>query len=286
MLHQKLNIEVDYQKLGLEKTGDHQPTLECYVPYNTRTPAVNRPTVIICPGGGYAHTSDREAEPIALGFLNQGFNCFVVWYSTTSSAENIVHFPTSLFELATAVSMVRANAEEWLVDKDKIYVCGFSAGGHLAASLGTLWNRDFLKDALGFHNEEHKPNGLVLSYPVILAPTNGKPAHYGSFANLLGDKVTDNEMLELLSLEKQVSSDTPPAFLWHTFTDQLVPVRNSIDFAAAMADAGVSCEMHIYPYGPHGTARADDTTSVDGNLIVPECQEWITLASRWIKSFN
>ena len=179
--------------------------------------------------------------------------------------------------------MVRANAEEWLVDKDKIYVCGFSAGGHLAASLGTLWNRDFLKDALGFHNEEHKPNGLVLSYPVILAPTNGKPAHYGSFANLLGDKVTDNEMLELLSLEKQVSSDTPPAFLWHTATDNAVPVMNTLLYAGALHCHGIPAEVHIYPAGAHGLATVDNQTNGELDPITCRAHGWLELAKLWLK---
>jgi len=284
MFHQKLNIDIDYKKLGLEKTGDYQPTLECYIPYCARTPAAKRPTVVILPGGGYAGTSNREAEPIALGFLEQGFNCFVVWYSTTSSEENVAHFPTSLFETATAIAMVRAHADEWLVDTDKIFVCGFSAGGHLTGSIGTLWNHDFVKDALGFHNGEHKPNGIILSYAVLLSSIHATLAHRGSFNNLLGSKADDAETLDFLSLEKRVSEDTPPAFIWHTYEDQAVDIRNSLAFATAMADAGRPFELHIYPNGPHGIARADDSTSMNGGYIFPECQEWIRLASRWIKN--
>lgn len=286
MLHQQFPIQINSQALGLEKTGDFQPSLECYVPYNARHPQSKRPAVLIVPGGGYEHVSLREAEPIALGFLEQGFNCFVLWYSVTN-ADGIAHFPTSLLELSKAVAMIREHAAEWMTDPDRLFVCGFSAGGHLAASLGTLWNRDFIRNALGFHHEEHKPNGLILSYPVILAPVDGKPAHSGSYRHLLGEKANDPDMLQLLSLEQQVSDDTPPAFIWHTATDDVVPVRNSLDFAAAMANAGRPFELHVFPKGPHGLARADWSTATDTangtEYIYPEIQQWIRLAARWIK---
>ena len=282
MLHKYIDINVDYEKLGLEKSGSFQPRLECFVPHNARVPAAKRPTIVICPGGGYAFTSDREGEPIALSFMNEGFNCFVVWYSVAEpDSDNVARFPVSLYETLTAIAMIRENAEEWLVDTDKIFVCGFSAGGHLAASVATLWNRDFVKDALGYHNGEQKPNGAVLVYPVI---SSGKWAHSGSFEFLLGDRANDPEMLELLSLEKQVTSDTPPCFLIHTFTDEAVPVKNSIDFASALAENKIPFEMHIFPRGPHGFARADDSTSYNGEHIVPECTVWPSMAARWARS--
>lgn len=281
MLHKNVPITLDYKALGLEKTGDFQPTMDCYIPYNARTPAEARPAVLIVPGGGYEHTSIREAEPVALGFLERGFNCFVLWYSV-SGAGCTARFPTSLLELATAVSIIRENAEEWMTDPKKVFVCGFSAGGHLAASLGTFWNRDFVKNALGFE-QEHRPDGLILSYPVVLAPTAEKQAHVGSFRNLLGDKLGDTDTLALLSLEQQVSDATPPAFIWHTATDDVVPVQNSLAFAAAMAKANRPFELHIFPRGDHGLARADRSTATGEHYILPEVQQWIGLAARWAK---
>lgn len=286
MIHKKIPIEIDYKALGIEKTGDYQPCLECFVPYCATSPLKVRPAVVVAPGGGYEFTSTREAEPIVLGFLEQGFTCFILWYSVSNDKETS-RFPASLLELSKAVATIRENAEEWLVDPEKVFVCGFSAGGHLAASLGTLWNRDFVKDALGYHKEEHRPNGLVLSYPVILAPIDDKPTHIGSFRRVLGEKYDDRSMLELLSLEQQVSEDTPPAFLWHTATDNVVPVRNSLDFAAAMAARGRPFELHVYPRGPHGLARADWSTATDTaagrEYEYPEVQPWVRLAGRWIK---
>ena len=175
-----------------------------------------RPTVVICPGGGYQGTADREAEGVAFKFIAADCNAVVVRYSCAPA-----RFPCQLMELAWVVSKIRENAEEWNVNPDKISVMGFSAGGHLAASYGTLWNRDFIKEYFGFENGENKPNGMILCYPVI---TSGEKAHRGSIDNLLGDKKDDPEMLELVSCEKQVNEDTPKAFIWHTFEDNGVPV--------------------------------------------------------------
>ena len=286
MLCKKIPIEIDYKALGIDKTGEYVPYMDCYVPYNARSPLQARPAVLICPGGGYEFTSTREAEPIALGFLEQGFNCFILWYSVSNDRETS-RFPASLLELAKSVAMIRERAEEWMTDPNRIFVCGFSAGGHLAASLGTLWNRDFIKDALGFHQGEHRPDGMVLSYPVILSPADGKPTHIGSFRRLLGEKYDDPDLMELLSLERQVSEDTPPTFLWHTAPDNVVPVRNSLDFAAAMAAMGRPFELHVFPNGPHGLARGDWSTATDTaagrEYEYPEVQPWIRLAGRWIK---
>lgn len=285
MLHKNIPITIDYKALGIEKTGDFQPSMDCYVPYNARHPQLPRPAVLIIPGGGYEHTSIREAEPIALGFLERGFNCFVLWYSVTNQPGN-PRYPAQLLEASRAVATIRENAEQWLTDPERIFVCGFSAGGHLAASLGTLWNRAFVKDALGYQ-QEHRPNGLVLSYPVILAPTDEKPAHAGSFRNLLGDQFGNSELMQLLSLEQQVSGDTPPAFIWHTATDSVVPVQNSLAFANAMASKSRPFELHIFPRGDHGLARADWSTGTDTAegtaYIYPEVQQWIPLAARWMK---
>ena len=282
MLHKRIDINLDYERLGLEKSGSYQPTLECFIPHNARVPAAKRPAVVICPGGGYAFTSDREGEPIALSFLNEGFVCFVLWYSVSNPDDGTVaRFPVSLLEALTAIATVRENAEEWLIDPDKIFVCGFSAGGHLAASVATLWNRDFVRSALGYHCNEHKPDGAILCYPVI---SSGTWAHRGSFECLLGDRVNDPEVLESVSLEKQVSSDTPPCFLVHTFTDDGVPVKNSIDFASALAETGVPFELHVFPNGPHGFARADGLTAYEGSCVIPECAGWPSMAARWARN--
>lgn len=236
-----------------------------------------RPAVIVCPGGGYEYRSAREGEPIALSFAAAGFCAAVLHYSAGEAK-----FPTALLELASATALLRSRADEWNIDPDKIFVCGCSAGGHLCASLGTLWNRDFVKDALGYKCGEHRPNGMILCYPVI---TSGEKAHRPSFETLLGENSDNAELLELVSAEKQVSCDTPPTFLWHTFTDDVVPVENSLLMAAALAAHSIPFELHVFPSGPHGLALANSLTACGNpDYIVPECQSWTDMAVRWAEN--
>lgn len=273
------DISVDYTKAGVDN-GGYQPTLTVYLPDNSPEiqPDRIRPMVVICPGGGYFMTSDREGEPIALKFLAEGIGAAVLRYTTGRGI-----FPAPQLELARSVALVRSHAAEWMIDPNRIVVCGFSAGGHLAASFGTLWKHSLIGGFFGYENEEHKPNGLILGYPVI---TTGEKAHWGSFENLLGDRVHDSELLELLSAEKHVDADTPPAFLWHTFSDDCVLVENSLLFAEAMAEKGISTELHIFPEGPHGLALANRVTAPDRmpSIIRPECEPWIDMAVRWVQS--
>ncbi len=278
MNYQVINIEIDYKKFGGDN-GGFQPTMSLYLPDNSDKIEAGRkrPTVVICPGGGYSHTSDREAEPIALQFIAEDCNAVVVRYSCSPA-----NFPCQIMELAWAVSKVRENAEEWNVDTDRIAVMGFSAGGHLAASYGTLWNKDFVKEYFGFKGGENKPNGMILCYPVI---TSGTKAHRGSFNNLLGDKKDDPEMLELVSCEKQVSEDTPRAFIWHTFEDGAVPVENSLLMASALAEKKINTELHIFPHGQHGLSLCNDLVygpNFDYSGL-SEVQVWIEMAIRWLK---
>ncbi len=236
-----------------------------------------RPLVLICPGGGYARTSDREAEAMALQFLAMGYHAAVLRYSCAPA-----QYPTALMELASSIALIRKNAEEWHVDTDKIVVQGCSAGGHLAASLGMFWDEDFLAEGIGLSASEHellRPNGMILCYPVI---TSGEFAHRGSFENLLGDR--EAELGEKMSLEKQVSEKTPKAFIWHTFEDQAVPVENSLFLVSALRKAGIQTEFHMYPRGSHGLSLANHLTATPaGEAMQEECTSWIGLAHTWME---
>lgn len=279
MTYEKININIDYKKIGTEGV-DFQPYMSVFLPSNSKEiePDRKRPTVVICPGGGYSMTSDREAEPIALKFLAADCNAVILRYDIAP-----VRFPAQIIELATAISTIRENAQEWNVDTEKIVVMGFSAGGHLAASYSTLWNRDFVKEYFGFKNGEHKPNGMILCYPVI---TSGEKAHRGSFNNLLGDKKDEPEMLELLSADKQVDKDTPPAFIWHTFEDDAVPVENSLLMAAALTKNKINTELHIFPHGWHGLSLCNNSVYRPDEKIdhLSEIQVWIDMAIRWLEN--
>lgn len=238
----------------------------------------SRPLVLICPGGAYAYTSPREGEAFAMQFLAMGYHAAVLKYSCAPAV-----FPTSLTELASAMILIRQHAREWHVDPDKIIVLGCSAGGHLAASLATLWDEDFLAEALKLEKSNHKllkPDGLILCYPVITA---GEFAHRGSFENLLGER--EKELGGELSLETRVSEKVPPVFIWHTYTDGSVPVENSLLFVNALRKAGVSTEFHMYPCGGHGLGLANRLTQArDGSAVQEECTSWIPLVHTWIES--
>lgn len=235
-----------------------------------------RPAVIVIPGGGYHKRSNRENEPIVMRFLGMGCHAFALEYHVAPH-----RFPTALQELALSVAVIREHAEEWRVDPDKILVCGFSAGGHLACSLGTFWNRPVAYEAIGRTPEQIRPDGLILCYPVI---TSGAYCHPGSIENLLGE-APEEGLKALVSLENQVTPDMPPVFLWHTLTDETVPVENSLLLASALRRAGVNFELHIYPSGGHGLSLATPETGGDQErLLEPCCQTWISLVQSWIET--
>lgn len=234
-----------------------------------------RPAVIICPGGAYRMRSDREAEPVAIRMLGLGMQAFIVEYSVAPA-----RFPQALTELATAVQYVREHAESLHVNPDQIIVAGFSAGGHLAGSLGVFWNSALLHN-LGFNAEEIKPNALMLGYSVL---SSGKYAHQGSFENLLGEKVADHDQLAQVDLVKQVNNEVPPTFLWHTAEDASVPCQNSLLFAQALGDHKIPFELHIFPFGRHGLGLANKESSYDKpEKVIPEVQVWPELFARWTK---
>ncbi len=245
----------------------------------------DRPLVLVCPGGGYEWTSEREGEPLAMQFLAMGYHAAVLKYSCAPAV-----FPTALTELAYSVRLIRQNAAAWHVDPDKIIVLGCSAGGHLAASLGVFWEKAFLAEALGHEDADRtvfRPDGMILCYPVI---TSGEYAHRSSFDKLLGgqeealSRKLGTPALELVSLEKQTGAGTPPAFIWHTFTDNAVPVENSLLFVSALRRAGVRTEFHMYPCGGHGLSLANRLTlDRSGCALQEECTSWISMAHTWIE---
>ena len=274
MIYEKLRIKDISRKLK-----NSEAIISAYIPENSAEININkkRETIIICPGGGYEFTSDREAEPIALKFVAQGFNAVVIRYSIAP-----VRYPTALLELAETVRYVREKEKEWNVDTEKVIACGFSAGGHLAGSLGVLWNNEIIEKYLDIKNEEVKPNAMILCYPVI---SSGEFAHKGSFDSLLGQKEAEISR-ENLSLEKLVSIETPKTFLWHTFDDGTVPVQNSLLFSNALASNKVQFELHIYPSGVHGLGLCEEITAMNGRSehINSHIASWFNLACQWIKT--
>ena len=202
-----------------------------------------RPGILILPGGGYRHTSPREAEPVALRFLALGYVPFVLDYSCAPSG-----YPTALREAAMAMRFIRENAARFEVNPQMVAAIGFSAGGHLCGCLGTLYDCPEILDIAP--PETVRPDALGLCYPV--AVSWGK-THDDSFAALTR---FDSALRSCLSLEKLVRPDMPPVFLWHTRDDASVNVRNSLILSLALEEQGVDFAMHIYRSGRHGLATA------------------------------
>lgn len=210
-----------------------------------------RPLILICPGGAYFFTSDREAESTAVQFMAMGYHAAVLRYSCAPAT-----YPTQLSEVARSFAIIREHAEEWNVDADKIILQGCSAGGHLAGHYATIWNQGFLSGETGIRSEMLRPNGLILNYPVI---SSKKYPHQASFQNLLGERY--EELLESVSLEDKVNQDVPRTFLWHTFEDEDVAVENSLLFVNALRKQNIETEFHMYAKGRHGLGLANELTA-------------------------
>jgi len=257
--------------IKLREDFEPNPTLTAYLLDDLGIPERKRPAVVVCPGGGYACCAPYEGEPIAMQYTAKGFQTFVVNYSVAP-----YKYPCALEDVTKAIRIIRENAEEWNVDPDAIAVLGFSAGAHLAGSVGMFWNSDPVKT----EDKSNRPNAVIMCYPVV---TSGEFAHRGSFENLCGD---DEELIKKMSLENQVSEDTPPFFIWHTQTDNAVPVENSLMLAAALQKGKVPFELHIYPVGAHGLALANEVTGhKDG--FSKNVTSWMELSINWLKeTFN
>jgi len=258
----------------LEKSTEHNfmPTLTAYLLDGNPNEPETRPAVLVIPGGGYGLVSFREGERVALFYNTAGFHAFILNYCVAPHRH-----PLPIMNAAKAIELIRENAKEWNIDVDKIAVCGFSAGGHLAASISTMWNDEEIFGSDEKKNSLHKPNATILSYPVI---TCGEFANKGSFKNLTGSE-EENELWKKLSLECRVDKNTPPAFLWHTYGDAGVPVENSMLYASALRKCDIPFELHIYPDGPHGMSRVSDETY----WMVPRFTRkypWMDLSVEWL----
>lgn len=214
------------------------------------------PAVIVLPGGGYSHLADHEAEPIAEFYRNSGFHAFLLRYRLLPNL-----YPAALCDVQRLIKYLRANAAALKVDPEKIFVIGFSAGGHLAGMSAVGEDVCLLGDELDAQN--HRPNGVILAYPVVNSGHN-------CVKKLAGN---DEALWEKLGVDKLVTAETPRMFIWHTAADTVVDVRQSLSLGAALRDCGVPFEMHIFPEGSHGLGLAKHMADV---------RQWAQLSADWI----
>lgn len=251
--------------------------LKCFLHENTaEMSAYNKklPAMIVVPGGGYHFVSERECDPVAVEFFNRHYNAFVLKYSVAP-----YRYPTALTQLAAAVDYVKRNAGRLGVDKSRVFVVGFSAGGHLAGCLANFCDSLPVPELKG-RKLDARPTGVVLSYPVI-----NNDSHLGSFKNLLGIDDVNCPEADALSLEKTVTPDNPPCFLWTTAQDNCVNPMATVLYTSALLKNGVTCESHIFPYGWHGASVCDERCNRrDGTEIFKKSKIWLELADEFLKS--
>ena len=242
-----------------------KPSITIFLPTKNQATGTG---VIVCPGGSYtALASNHEGRQVANWLNSLGIAAFVLKYRLGPR----YHHPVELGDAQRAIRLVRAHAAEYGVAPDRVGVLGFSAGGHLAATMGTHFDSGIATDADVIQHSGSRPDFLVLGYPVISLTT--EYTHKGSLLNLLGDN-PDPKLAQSLSNELQVTAQTPPTFLFHTTEDKTVPVENSVLFYLALRKAGVAAELHIFERGPHGVGLA---------LRDPALGMWPELLANWFR---
>jgi acetyl esterase/lipase len=224
--------------------GHQPPDTPTLTPYIAPKTSSTGAAIIVCPGGGYQHLADHEGRPVAEWLNTLGITAFVLKYRLGPE----YHHPTQLQDAARAMRTVRSRAAEWGLNPNRIGILGFSAGGHLASTIGTHFDSGKPDSTDPVERASSRPDLMVLIYPVI---TMRDFTHGGSKKMLLGTDPSA-ELVALLSNEEQVTKETPPTFLVHTMNDAAVPVENSMNFAKALRKAGVPFEFHLYERGPHG----------------------------------
>ena len=238
-----------------------------------------RDAILVIPGGGYGRVcDDREGEPIALAFLAAGLNAFVLHYSVGQKAK----FPRPLVDASLAMQHIRAHADEYGIDPRRVFAVGFSAGGHLCASLGSLWNLPALREELpDMPSGINRPTGTVLCYAVLSATV---ATHMDSFYNILGTKTPSDEELARYSIDHCVHEGTSPAFFMHTYDDPLVPLMGALVTMQAMREKDIPFGVRIYPHGNHGIALSTELTGFGNPDLAPaDGARWVADAAEWMK---
>ncbi len=257
--------------------GEFLPNITTYLHEDGKL----HPAILVVPGGGYAMVSPTEGEIVAKKFYEEGYQAFVLTYTT-----NMFHIAPlnkqPLEDISRAVRYIRSHAVKLCIQDDRIVCCGFSAGAHLVGSLAVHYQDSALMTG-PYQTISNRPDAVLLCYPVI---TSGEKAHRESFELLLGKEAAEEE-LNWASLENHVTQDTPPAFLWHTLTDNLVSPENSIFYMQACRKAGVPCELHLFMEGNHGMSLADGewaANHIGESSLYTMMQQWQTMKTLYAQN--
>ena len=264
-----------------------------------------RPGIIICPGGANLYCSDREAEAVALRFAGMGYHAFVLRYSVYQSGQfdmkallgsNIKFevdpnsvFPNPMLDVAAAMLYIRDHSEEWLVDMDKVGVCGFSAGGHNALMYSVYWNKEIITSYFNRPASDFKPAVAIVGYGIsdyIEFRKGGKLCFSNNPVDIsvFGTDAPTMEQLESHSPARLISKDTPPMFLWCTSQDELVPCEQTVLMALALSKQNIDFEVHVFEKGQHGLSLADQSTSKHGDQVNSTVSKWTDFVKDWLYS--
>ena len=243
--------------------GTDDKDIPTITPYLPETSKASGGAIVVCPGGGYGGLAPHEGKDYALWLNEQGVTAFVLKYRLGS---NGYRHPRMLEDVSRAIRLVRAKAADWKIDPKRVGVMGSSAGGHLASTVLTHFDSGKPDSSDPIEQQNSRPDLGILCYPVI---TMGEFTHQGSKNNLLG-KDPSPDLVELLSNELQVTPQTPPCFVWHTYEDSAVPVENALMFAAALRKNKVPFDLHVYQPGRHGLGLANG-------------HPWTTELVNWLK---
>ena len=260
-------------KINLWDSELHVPFFDSSIPQQIpnitpyTAPGDNRPCVIVCPGGAYMGKAEHEGEPIALWLNSLGINAFVLDYRVFPYRQ-----PCAMYDLIRAIKYVRFNAGEFKINKNKIGIIGFSAGGHLVSSVMVHYG-DYALHSDDIDEIRARPDFSILCYPVI---TMRDYTHEGTRFNLLGENPDEN-LIKYYSSEENVNNLTPPCFIWHTMTDDAVDIKNSTAFALALQQNNVLCELHTFSRGVHGLGLDSDHMDKAG--------QWTLLCENWLKNY-
>ena len=263
-----------------------------------------RPAILVCPGGAYMGCSDREAEPVALRFAAMGYHTFVLRYSVYTEGKrdaatgqgaiepkpHTMH-PAPLQDIGMAMLAIHEHADEWLVDTERIALCGFSAGAHNSAMYAVYWNTPMAWQS-GIVPKACNPAAVILSYPLtdyvlMREKTKKMEERLQQFLKMhmlvyLGETEPDIATLEMASPARNVNNDTPPMFIWSTAKDALVPIENTYVMAQALAQHGIPCEVHVFEDGEHGLSLADQSSAPYQVFLEPDAAKWVGLAEAWL----
>ena len=268
MLHEIIHLNKEYNL-------NTDAWIEIMVPYNNdQILREKSKAIVIVPGGGYQMVSVREGDPVAISYMNEGFISIVLHYTVKTA------YPTPMYELGCAIDYIRKNSDRYFIDKDKISIIGFSAGGHLVSSYGYLYKHPDFIERTKLIPDNIKPNCIVSSYPVI---TTGEYTHLDTKRTITGD---DEKLIELLSVENNIDAQYPPTFVWTTAEDTCVPYINSILFVEALKEHNVEHEFFLYPFLNHGLSiitPALHTEEVLKDKKMQEVGKWFEKSVNFIK---